>query len=102
MRSQCFTTLQCADKGDTRTKAGGAACAAHEGIYERNADLIHFGRRRVRLMANKSDNKDEIEIIGLGDDTISDKAWEDIEAGAPSESTIMKEVGTYICIYIVS
>ena len=67
------------------------------GIRARNADLMHSGRRRIRLLANQSDNTDdEMEIImGLGDDTISDKAWEDIEAGAPSEATIMKEVGKY-------
>ena len=52
---------------------------------------IHAG-----LLGRRGTDDDEMEIImGLGDDTISDKAWEDIEAGAPSEAAIMKEVGKY-------
>lgn len=92
-RSWCFTTLQSTDRGENKVKTR----AVVVGIRARNADLMHSGRRRIRLLANQSDNTDdEMEIImGLGGDTISDKAWEDIEAGAPSEATIMKEVGKY-------
>ena len=47
------------------------------------------------MLANQSDNEDEpMQIVGLGDDTLPDKTWEDIEAGAPSELSIMKEVGS--------
>ena len=93
-RSRCFTTLQSTDRGENKVKTR-AVCVVN--IHARNTDSMHSGRRRVRLLANQSDNTDEeMEIImGLGDDTISDKAWEDIEAGAPSEATIMKEVGKY-------
>ena len=53
-------------------------------------------RRRVRVLANQSDNEDEpMQIVGLGDDTLPDKTWEDIEAGAPSELSIMKEVSCF-------
>ena len=92
-RSRCFTTLQSTDRGENKVKTRVVGAV---NIHARNEDLIHYGRRRVRLLANQSDNTDDDEmeiIMGLGDDTISDKAWEDIEAGAPSEVTIMKEVG---------
>ena len=94
-RSRCFTTLQSTDRGENKVKTRVVGAV---NIHARNEDLIHSGRRRVRLLANQSDNTDDDEmeiIMGLGDDTISDKAWEDIEAGAPSEAAIMKEVGKY-------
>lgn len=48
------------------------------------------------MLANQSDNEGEpIQIVGLGDDTLPDKTWEDIEAGAPSELSIMKEVSCF-------
>ena len=47
------------------------------------------------MLANQSDIEEEpMQIVGLGDDTLPDKTWEDIEAGAPSELSIMKEVGS--------
>jgi len=59
-----------------------------------NGNLLYWSRRRVRMLANQPEKPDEpMEFVG--DDAISDQAWEEIEAGAPSELSIMKEVGRY-------
>ena len=68
----------------------------HFGKRGGNDGKSQWSRRRVRVLANQPDKEDEpMQIVGLGDDTLPDKAWEDIEAGAPSELSIMKEVSCF-------
>ena len=56
--------------------------------------------RGKHLFASPPDNPEdnEIEDDSVDEDyTISDKVWEEVEASAPSELTVMKEVCNYLC-----
>lgn len=66
---------------------------------QRRSQHKHILRRQFYLFAVPPDTPDnnDIEVVTLGeDDTISDKVWEEVEASAPSELTVMKEVGNYL------
>mmetsp|Transcript_13569 Transcript_13569/g.27644 ORF Transcript_13569/g.27644 Transcript_13569/m.27644 type:complete len:180 (+) Transcript_13569:1488-2027(+) len=61
----------------------------------------HILIRRFYLFATPPDtpDKNDIEVVTLGeDDTVSDKVWEEVEASAPSELTVMKEVGNSLLV----
>ena len=93
---RCFASR----KGGEATRATATKSRAiyllHVKMSGWNGRLPQWGRLRVRMLANQSNNDEEpMQVVGLGDDTISDQAWEDIEAGAPSELSIMKEVGRF-------
>lgn len=56
-------------------------------------------RRRGDFFASPPDTTDdnEFEVVSLDeDDTISDKVWEEVEASAPSQFTVMTEVGNSV------
>jgi len=65
----------------------------------------HILIRRFYLFATPPDtpDKNDIEVVTLGeDDTVSDKVWEEVEASAPSELTVMKELlGINVFTYIL-
>ena len=92
LTNRCFTS-----NGEARAKCTKhiEICSFQDENGGWDGSMSQWSRRRIRMLANQSDNEEEpMQIVGLGDDTLPDKTWEDIEAGAPSELSIMKEVGS--------
>ena len=93
LTNRCFTS-----NGEARAKCTKriAICSFQNKNGGWDDSMSQWSRRRIRMLANQSDNEEEpMQIVGLGDDTLPDKTWEDIEAGAPSELSIMKEVSCF-------